>query len=56
MGSPFDGEAAMSPASGYAGDSREGKLLYEPQAAAMASISIMKCGSQGKYCTRPLSR
>jgi hypothetical protein len=27
MGSPFDGEAAMSPASGYAGDRREGKVL-----------------------------
>ena len=47
----------MSPASGYAGDSREGKvLLRTPQAAAMASISIMKCRSQGKYCTKPLSR
>src|SRR6266446_7924549 len=27
MGSPFHGEAAMSPASGYAGDSRESKQL-----------------------------
>jgi len=27
MGSPFHGEAAISPASGYAGDSRESKLL-----------------------------
>ena len=37
------------PKAGYAGDSREGKLLCEPHAAAMASISIMNSGSQNTY-------
>ena len=35
------------PATGYAGDGRESKLLCEPHAAAIASI--MKSGSQNKY-------
>ncbi len=40
----------MSPASGYAGDSRQGKpLIDKHRAAAIASISIMKSGSQNTY-------
>jgi hypothetical protein len=30
--------------------------VYQPQTAAMATISIVKSGSQGKYYTKPLSR
>jgi hypothetical protein len=37
------------PETGYAGDSRESKMLCEPHAAAIASISIMKSGSQNIY-------
>ena len=37
------------PKAGYADDSREGKLLVRRHAAAMASISIMKSGSQSIY-------
>src|SRR5450759_4426380 len=42
MGSPFHGEAAMSPASAYAGGCRARKVFQKHYAAAMASISIMK--------------
>ena len=37
------------PATGYAGDGRESKQLVRRPTAAMASISIMKSGSQNTY-------
>jgi hypothetical protein len=37
------------PETAYAGDSRESKMLCEPHAAAIASIPIMKFGSQSIY-------
>jgi hypothetical protein len=56
MGSPFHGEAAMSPASGYVGDSRESKQLVRRPTTNGCLHSIARRGDRRRAQANRLLR